>query len=331
MARVPPPSTDWREKIAPDEEARYAGYARQFTQMQARKTARLGDGRALHRKQLVAVHGSLEVLDGLPAFARQGLFATPRDYEVLVRLSSGGPDRSPDYRPDVRGFALRVLGIEGPSALGNGPAKSQDFTLINHEAFAFPDSDGFVGFVIAASSGPVALLSYAVRRYGVLGGPKQLARLLRMVKKPFSGFASEPFFSAVPMANGEYAVRVRLMPASSNGEAATDACYNWAADFGERLKLTPLHWDLQLQFFTSERLTPIEDASVVWSTPYTTVARLMLPQQDAASPEGQELAEQVEDAVFDPWQALADHRPLGDVQRARKAVYFASQKARRAG
>jgi hypothetical protein len=35
--------------------------------------------------------------------------------------------------------------------------------------------------------------------------------------------------------------------------------------------------------------------------------------------------------MIDPWQALADHRPLGDVQRARKAVYFASQRGRAAG
>jgi len=32
--------------------------------------------------------------------------------------------------------------------------------------------------------------------------------------------------------------------------------------------------------------------------------------------------------VFDPWQALMAHRPLGEVMRARKAVYFASQKER---
>ena len=42
-------------------------------------------------------------------------------------------------------------------------------------------------------------------------------------------------------------------------------------------------------------------------------------------------AAEVEAAVFDPWQALAAHRPLGDVMRARKVVYFESQKGRGAG
>ena len=41
------PSTGWRETISPDEEARFAGYARQFAEMQRRKSARHGRGRAL--------------------------------------------------------------------------------------------------------------------------------------------------------------------------------------------------------------------------------------------------------------------------------------------
>lgn len=328
MSSVPVPSTAWQEKISPGEDERYAGYARQFAQIQARKSKRWGAGRTLHRKQLAAAHGTLETLDGLSGYARQGLFAKPHFHDVWVRLSNGGPDRAPDRAPDVRGFSLRVFGVEGKSALGNGAAKSQDFTLINQEVFAFPTSDEFVAFVVAASQGKGEMIKHVFRRYGLLGGPRQLARMLRVAGKPFSGFATEPLFSTLPMANGPYAVRVRLLPAESNGTAAAGASEDWAADFCSRLARQPLHWDLQLQFFASEALTPIEDASVNWATPYSTVARLMLPKQDCASAEGRALAEQVEGTVIDPWQALAAHRPLGDVQRARKVVYFASQKGR---
>jgi hypothetical protein len=89
-----------------------------------------------------------------------------------------------------------------------------------------------------------------------------------------------------------------------------------------------LHWDLQLQFFADEVRTPIENPTVNWPTPYHTVARLMLPKQDTRGSKGAELAAKVEACVIDPWQALAEHRPLGDVQRARKVVYFESQKGR---
>jgi hypothetical protein len=328
MSSSPAPSTEWQEKIAPDEDERYAEYARQFAQIQVRKAARWGPGRVLHRKQLTAAYGTLEVLDSLPGYARHGLFAKPHDYDVWVRLSNGGMDRAPDEAPDVRGFAIRVLGVEGESALGDGPAKSQDFTLINQESFAFPGADDFVQFVVAASKGKGELFKHFFKRYGLLGGPRQLARMIGIAGQPFSGFATEPLFSAAPMANGPYAVRVRLVPASSNGTAALDATSDWAVDFCNRLARGPLHWDLQLQFYTDEKTTPIEDASVSWPTPYATVARLMLPQQDTGSPGGRELFEKVEACVIDPWQALAAHRPLGDVQRARKVVYFESQKGR---
>lgn len=328
MASPPVPSTHWQENIAPDEDERYAQYARQFAQLQARKSARWGEGRALHRKQLTAAHGILEVLDGLPEHAQYGLFARAHEYDAWVRLSNGGLDRAPDSKPDIRGFAIRVLGVQGESALGNGPARSQDFTLINQETFGFSGSAEFVDFVMAAAGGTGALFKYVVRRYGLLGGPRRLGSLMKRVARPFSGFATETLFSAVPMANGPYAVRVRLVPASANGDAAPAAREDWDVDFSARLARGPLHWDLQLQFFASEADTPIEDASVNWETPYTTVARLMLPRQDTRDSQGQALAAKVEAAVFDPWQALAEHRPLGDVQRARKIVYFESQKGR---
>lgn len=328
MSSVPGPSTAWQEKIAPDEEERYAGYARLFAQIQARKSARWGPGRTLHRKQLTAAQGVLEVLDGLPEFACHGLFAQPRDYEVWVRLSNGGLDRSPDKVPDIRGFAMRVFGVAGESALGNGPAVSQDFTLINQEVFAFSGSGEFVDFVGAAAQGNGNLLKYLFKRYGLLGGPRLLGRMLKVAGRPFSGFATEPLFSTLPMANGPFAVRVRLMPATSNGVAHGQAREDWALDFSRRLASQPLHWDMQLQYFASEDLTPIEDAAVNWTTPYTTVARLMLPQQDTSSADGRALAQKIEGTVIDPWQALAQHRPLGDVQRARKVVYFESQKGR---
>ena len=322
------PSTDWKEQVAADEARRFADYARKFAAIQARKSRKYGAGRALHRKQITAAHGTLTVKDDLPDFARQGLFGAPASFDVTVRLSNGGMDRAPDRTPDVRGFAIRVLGVEGESALGNGPARSQDFTLINQEAFAFPGSEEFVAFVVAAAGGGVSLLKFLFKRYGLIGGPARMLKLIKSMGRPFGGFATETLFSAVPMACGPYAVRVRLVPAGANGTAVKGANADWGADFSARLAKHHLQWDLQLQPFVNEALTPIEDASVNWPSPYTSVARLSLPRQDTASAKGQELAAEAEAGVFDPWQALAAHRPLGDVQRARKVVYFESQKGR---
>jgi hypothetical protein len=321
-------SIQWAERIPADEPARLEQAAKLFAEMQARKSARNGAGRALHRKQITGAVGRLEVLDSLPEFARHGLFAQPGEHEVWVRLSNGGMDRAPDRMPDIRGFALRVLGVKGDSALGHAPAVSQDFTLINHEAFAFSGSAEFIDFVLAASHGNGALLKFLLMRYGWIGGPRMLGRFLKLAGKSFTGFANEMVYSAVPMACGPYAVRVRLVPGAGNGAPLTGARENWGSDVAARLLKGPLDWDLQLQPFVDERTTPIEDASVNWPTSYTTVARLTLPVQDLASEAGRAAAEKIEASVFDPWQALAAHRPLGDVQRARKVIYFQSQKGR---
>lgn len=321
------PSTDWREVISPDENARFAAYAATLTTLQRQRSERLGAGRALHRKQLIAIKGKLTVLERLPEFAQQGLFATPGTHEVWLRYSNGGSDKQPDGKPDVRGLAFKVFGVSGESALG-GPARSQDFSLINHAQFAFPKSDEFIGFVEGLSRGPWSLISYLVRRYGLFKGLSHLIRMVKNTSTPFFGFETETLYSAVPIACGPYAVRYRLLPAQGNGPAPAQPPADLGQALAARLKQAPLQYELQLQPFVSEEVTPIEDASVNWPTPYVTVARLELPVQALDGQALQAFQTEAEAEVFDPWQALAAHRPLGDVQRARKVAYYESQKAR---
>ena len=321
-------STDWKEQVGADEAAQFAGYAQVFAAIQARKSQKYGKGRGLHRKQLLGVRGRFEIAADLPEFARQGLFTSPGRFECVVRLSNGGFDRAPDRVPDIRGFGVRVNGVNGPSALGEGAATHQDFLLINQESFAFPKSEEFVAFAAAASNGNGALLRHLFKRYGLFGAPARLVKMLKTVARAFAGFAVEPMHSAVPIANGAFAVRVRLLPVAANGAADPAAKADWGADFSRRLAERDLAWDLQLQPYVDETTTPIEDASVNWTTPYTTAARLTLAKQDTNAPEGRALAQELEAGIFDPWQGLAAHRPLGEVQRARRVVYFTSQKGR---
>jgi len=107
---------------------------------------------------------------------------------------------------------------------------------------------------------------------------------------------------------------------------------DWAAEFLGHFAGEPLRFRLQLQFFVDEARTPIEDASVDWPeevAPYVTVGVLSLPPQDPGSAEGKALAAAAETTAFDPWRALMAHRPLGEVMRARKVVYYQSQAGRR--
>ena len=75
---------------------------------------------------------------------------------------------------------------------------------------------------------------------------------------------------------------------------------------------------------------PIEDASVVWPeklSPFVTVARLRLPAQEFDSVEQLAFADNLS---FNPWHSLAAHRPLGNQNRARKALYRELSRLRQA-
>ena len=73
----------------------------------------------------------------------------------------------------------------------------------------------------------------------------------------------------------------------------------------------------------------IEKACNLWPEdkfPFTTVATLTIPLQDFDSPERRAACEAL---FFTPWHGLAEHQPLGGINRMRKAVYEASSSFRR--
>jgi catalase len=330
------PSTAWREVIGADEALRHAEHARRFVELQQAASQKFGDGRALHRRGILALRATLHVPAELPAPLRHGLFAAPSPeagYDVWIRLSNGSAARQADARPDVRGLAFKVHGVAGEGALGK-PTTVQDFALINRETFAFRDSTAFVGVAIAASRGPLPLLRHLIKQHGLFGGLGHVARLKKAFDEPFAGFAVEPFYSAAPIACGPYAAKVRLLPRAKATAATATGRVDWRAGVARHLAAGAISYQLQLQLFVDEARTPIEDPTVPWPqplTPYLTVAELTIPTQPLDGEPAAAFTEQVEQATFDPWSALAAHRPLGEIMRARKVTYYESQKARGAG
>ena len=72
------------------------------------------------------------------------------------------------------------------------------------------------------------------------------------------------------------------------------------------------------------------DASVDWDAPWLTVGRLTLPVQDVSSDSGRRVTELIEKMSFDPWHALVELRPLGNMMRARNPAYRLSTQERKA-
>jgi len=73
----------------------------------------------------------------------------------------------------------------------------------------------------------------------------------------------------------------------------------------------------------------IGNASRWWTRPQERIARLgsiALPRQSFLA---QNQLYDCEHMVFNPWNSLPEHRPLGSVDRMRFAVYLASRQVRR--
>ncbi|MGW3956916.1 hypothetical protein ACWEKM_39850 [Streptomyces sp. NPDC004752] len=307
------PSTQWREVFLPDESTQHAEQANVFSELQHKRMKKHGHGRALHRNQVAALRAALVVEEDLPDYARQGIFAAPAVLEAHVRLSNG--NFSADRAPDIRGFAIKVLGASTPSSAG----VEQNFTLVSQETLKVRGSADVVGIVDLSTSAPGTALCKAAMK-------PQLTRSavanFRDMVKPFSGFATHDFFSIMPITFGDYAARLKLRAASS--KISKEARKDLATDIYTRLADDDLEFLFQAQFFEDESRTPIEDSSVSWDAPWLTVARLRMPRQ---APD-EALAETVEKSSFNPWIAATEHRPLGELMRARQAAYSLSWRNR---
>ncbi len=100
--------------------------------------------RASHAKSTGLLKGELQVLEGLPGFLRQGLFAEPRTYPVVVRLAQGPGELLSDSVSTHRGMAIKVFGAEGPKLAGHEGAETQDFVLATGPAFPQADAASFL-------------------------------------------------------------------------------------------------------------------------------------------------------------------------------------------
>ena len=106
----------------------------------------------------------------------------------------------------------------------------------------------------------------------------------------------------------------------------------WDSDYlhheaADRLRKSDVEFDLFLQQYVDESRTPIEDGSIEWTevnSPPVKVARLTIPKQDVDSAEGRAKERLVDEIAFNPWHTTDDFRPLGSLNRARKAAYAAS-------
>jgi hypothetical protein len=322
------PSTDWKEVVPEGEAAHLEELAQVVLTMQRENTRDGKPSRALHAKGNAGAEAEFTVDDGLPAEAKVGIFAQPGKYRAYVRFSNGSGRRQKDQVGDVRGLAVKLVGVPGKKLIpGLENASTQDFLLIRSSTQPFKNADEFV-WLLGAAKTPALLPFKMLGHFGLGRGFSILKGLAGSLKMPASA-ATTSYFSALPIRFGAHAVRYSLAPLETTDGKATPSPEHVHEELASRLARAPLTWMFRVQFFVDEKTTPIEDASREWDAPWVTLGRLLLPKQELDSPRGQKLSAFVEKLSFDPWHAPEEFRPLGNMMRARNAAYRLSTQERK--
>lgn len=297
--------------------------------------------RTSHAKSHGIARGELRVLDGLPPELRQGLFAEPRSYDVLVRFAHVPGEYLDDRKVSTpRGMSLKIFGVEGERLSGHDEA-TQDFLLDTGKTFPAPNAKAFLATIAAlqkATPAPEAIkqaVSVTSRATNAVLNAVGLnsANLDFFGHPPFHPLA-EAYYSQTPLRYGAYVAKLALLPATDTLRALIGKTIDVSRDkdalrraVTDHFRTHPAEYEVAIQLCTDPARMPIENASREWpeaESPYRPVARLTLPAQDTFGPIGKEEA-----LSFCPTHTLAAHRPLGSINRARMRAYEVMGASRR--
>lgn len=279
---------------------------RDYTGSQTRRDA--------HPKMHGCVKARFIVEAGLDEDLRVGVFATPRVYEAWLRFSNAHAALRADDKRDLRGAALKLLGVPGAKLLdGEEHCTTHDFLLVSHPTFIVKNVAEFSGLARSLAEG--SPLGFFARN------PSALARYASAIGK--HGSPLEPsYFSMAAHLFGDRVAKYQLRPtAPEPAPIPQDPPFDFLrAALKTRLAQGSFSFDFMVQLRTNPPPRDVEDTTRKWSEPFRKVARVELLQQDFDTPAQQVFGENLS---FNPWRCLPEHRPLGGISRARRQVYRA--------
>ena len=281
--------------------------------------------RQVHTKMHGCVKGIFTVESGLDEDLRVGVFKEPRDYNCWIRFSNANLPPQSDGKKDVRGIAIKLMGVPGEKLLNSKRHETtHDFLLMSSEVFFSKNIKQFSPLLRAATSAESKklLLKY------FLTHPGMIIRLLKSQVKcnnPLSirYWSTQPFRFGKP----DKAVKYYLKPSNDNviiNENTEDEDF-LRFNLAQTLNDHAAEFDFFVQFQTDPKEMPIEDPTVPWDSEFQKVATLVIPAQEFDTMEQFRYGEKLS---FNAWHALPAHRPLGNFNRARKRAYEAMSRFR---
>ncbi|MBB1521392.1 catalase family protein [Aquipseudomonas guryensis] len=288
--------------------------------------------RDAHAKAHGCVKAEVTVLPTLDATLRQGVLSEPgKTWQAWMRLSNGNAYPQFDRARDARGMAIKLLDVPGDKLLSSpATAGDQDFVMFNHPVFFVRDVAEYKQNFAAQANGQKILAffpSWDPRSWEL----RHLIIALKTLSPAPESPVATTYNSIAPFKLGPHNIKYRVIPDPAScpsyalPEQNEDLPNFLRSALYQQLSLdrVPACFALQVQRQNPEHYMPIEDPSVEWSeaiSPFETVATIKVPAQDFDSREQNLLCDNLS---FNPWHALPEHRPIGGINRLRKAVYEA--------
>lgn len=288
--------------------------------------------RDAHAKAHGCVKAEVQVLPELASELRQGVFSEPgKTWQATMRLSNGNAYPQFDSIRDARGMAIKLFDVPGKQLLSDQQGRSeQDFVMFSHPNFFVSNVAEYRQNVAAQADGKKMMAFFPGR------DPRSWqVRHLFIALATLSPAPSSPtrttYFSVSPYKFGEANAKFRVMPDPGSCPAYNLPEQNRKLPNFLRNALNqqlstdrvPACFVLQIQRQDANKYMPIEDTSIEWresDAPFETVARINVPAQDFDTPA---LNLQCDNQSFNPWFGIEAHRPIGGINRLRKAVYEA--------
>jgi hypothetical protein len=294
--------------------------------------------RDAHAKSHGILKGEFEVYPDLPLHLRQGIFAMPKRYPVIVRLSTAPGDLQSDRMPALYGMAMKVLGVIGNKVLSEDDAHNQDFLMVNHPVMPFGNVAAYWDFqqiMEKLAESPSEIRPAAAEKPSDAAGTETLPASLRAAAAvPYSHILGETFHSMAALRFGSYVAKLSAAPLSEPVRSLTgtpvpdadSAVRDLVVDF---FRNHSAEYELRAQLLTDLQQMPVEDASVLWPerlSPHQPVGKLTFPAQNPYSPERRVYGDDV--LSFNPWHCIEEHQPLGSIMRIRIKAYEMSSSFR---
>lgn len=318
--------------------------------------------RAAHSKTHGCVTGTWKFLplDKRPDASKAGFFAQDGDFPVWIRFSNAFPKIQSDLLPDGRGMAIKVIDadhkVAGPKLLpGHEKSNAFDFPFVSGAIFPTRNIEQYWGLqnnagkffashpreaALAAKVASQVLASPANGFYWSMGAFKLGNSAVKFSTRPSASCPSSGNDFLSPLTDmlalvSKATTKVASLKKDLASTYLRDALANDLAN-GNKC------FDFGVQFQADAAQMPVEDPSVEWReaktvfsdvsnllgggkkiAPFVKLATIVIDAQDFSGNDAF-----CERLSFNPWRTVAENRPLGNLMRARLAVYAESLKHR---